>query len=80
VSHFFSKILKQGSNVIDIGANIGYYSLLSLYLVGEKGKVYSFEASPLIYNQLEHNLALNKVKNVYASSNAVGDEERGRVF
>jgi FkbM family methyltransferase len=75
VSRMFSKILQQGSNIIDIGANIGYFSLLSSSIVGQKGKVFSFEASPSIYNNLKNNLTLNNANNVYASSNAIGDEE-----
>jgi len=38
-----SKILKPGMAAIDVGANIGYYTLLFASVVGEKGKVYSFE-------------------------------------
>lgn len=75
VSRTFEKILRPGSNVIDIGANIGYFSLLSSSIVGEKGKVFSFEASSSIFNKLQNNITLNKSTNVYATSCAIGDEE-----
>ena len=75
VSKLFLSILEEGNNVIDIGANIGYYSLLSSSAVGENGKVFSFEASPLIYSKLQENIALNNAENIYAKSAAVGDKK-----
>ncbi|SFD90762.1 methyltransferase, FkbM family [Marinobacter sp. DSM 26671] len=75
VSRIFLKLLEPGNNVIDIGANIGYFSLLSSSIVGKTGQVFSFEASPAIYNRLKSNIQLNNVDNVYACSNAIGDEE-----
>lgn len=43
VSEVFRSFLKPGMTAIDIGANIGWFSLLSAYLVGDKGRVFSFE-------------------------------------
>jgi FkbM family methyltransferase len=39
----FDTYCKKGMTVVDVGANIGYYTLLASQLVGETGKVYSFE-------------------------------------
>jgi FkbM family methyltransferase len=49
---FFAKRLKAGDTIADIGANIGYYTLLFSSLVGENGRVVSFEPSPHAFNLL----------------------------
>lgn len=46
ISYFFEKIVKPDMGVIDIGANIGYFSLLSAYLVGQNGWVMAVEPNP----------------------------------
>ena len=40
------KIAKPGMNVLDIGANIGYYALMELGLIGREGKLIAVEPSP----------------------------------
>ena len=40
---FVKRILKKGMNVINIGANIGYFTLLAAKSVGPEGKVFAFE-------------------------------------
>src|SRR5262245_27996112 len=52
VTRVFQNILKRGDTVVDIGANIGYYTLLSSKCVGPIGHVYAIEASPTIYRML----------------------------
>lgn len=70
----FKGIVKEGDSVIDVGANIGYFSLLAARLVGEKGKVYSFEPEPLNYNFLCKNIELNNYKNITAYQKAVSNK------
>ena len=57
--------------MIDIGANVGYYSLLASRQVGASGRVYAFEASPSIFTELARNLAINNATNVVARNVAV---------
>jgi len=71
----FRSYLKPGDTVIDVGANIGYYSLLASVLVGEAGHVYAIEAHPRVFRYLQGNLALNKVTNMDARHVALGDKE-----
>jgi FkbM family methyltransferase len=66
--------LAPGDVFIDVGANIGYYSLLASKLVGEFGLVVAIEPSPTIFNSLKNNLALNRVGNIRLVNMAVSDQ------
>ena len=57
---------------IDIGAHVGYYTLLASKLVGPRGHVYAFEPSPGVYRALEQNLGRNEATNVTALNVAAG--------
>lgn len=63
--------LAPGDVFIDVGANVGYYSLLASKLVGETGSVVAIEASPATFKALESNLGFNRVRNVRAMNIAV---------
>lgn len=45
-TEMFKKVVKEGDFVVDLRANIGYYTLFAARLVGRKGKVYAFEPEP----------------------------------
>lgn len=64
--------LKEGDLFIDIGANIGYFSLLAGRQVGGSGLVLSFEPSPREFTRLLKNIALNASGNIVAFSLALG--------
>lgn len=73
LARFMAGRLKDGDVYIDIGAHFGYYTLLAATLVGEKGKVYAFEAAGKTYEVLKRNAA--GVQQVTAYHNAVSDKE-----
>jgi FkbM family methyltransferase len=56
--------LNKGDIFIDVGANIGYYSLLAANQVDISGKVFSFEPSPREFQRLLSSLSLNRTKNI----------------
>lgn len=60
--------------VVDIGANIGYFTLLFSTLVGENGRVYAFEPEPRNYDLLVKNMEFNGFKNVIPLQKAVSNE------
>ena len=74
VTAAFRSSLSPGDVCIDIGAHIGYYTLLASRLVGPRGHVYAFEPSPRSYGALHANLDRNKVTNVTAIRAAVGED------
>ena len=62
-----------GTTVIDIGANFGFHTLEFSELVGESGKVHSFEPQKFVFYQLCGNLLLNGCDNVIPHNVALGD-------
>jgi len=70
---FFIKNLNFGDAFIDIGSNIGYYSLLAENLVGPKGKIFSFEPTPRTFKILKENTI--NFKNVKINQLALLDKE-----
>ncbi|MFH1671324.1 MAG: FkbM family methyltransferase [Candidatus Portnoybacteria bacterium] len=72
-TNLFKKTIKKGDVVVDLGANIGYFTLLAAKLAGKEGKVYSFEPEPRNYNYLLKNIGLNGYKNILAMQKAVSD-------
>lgn len=69
----FKKIVKEGMTVVDIGAHIGYYTLLAANLVGESGRVYAFEPDPNNYALLVKNIRSNSYNNVVPVQKAVSN-------
>ncbi len=67
----FEKLLTRGMTVVDVGANIGYYTLLAARLVGVKGRVFAFEPEPENYALLIRNIKLNDYKNIVPEKKAV---------
>ena len=69
------ELLKKGMNVVDIGANIGVYTVLAAEKVGENGKVVAIEPEPKNYKQLLENIKLNNFQNVIPKNIALTDHE-----
>jgi FkbM family methyltransferase len=73
MTELFIKSIKPGSIVVDVGANIGYYTLIAAKLAGKKGKVYSFEPEDKNFDILMKNIETNKYDNVIAIKKGVSD-------
>jgi FkbM family methyltransferase len=58
--------LDEEDTFIDIGAHIGYFTVLASQIVGPNGKVLSFEPFPVNFEYLQKNIKLNNLKNVSA--------------
>jgi FkbM family methyltransferase len=67
------KLVKRDGVVFDIGANVGFFTLLASCLVGPRGKVVAFEPVPRNVGMLRRHLELNGIENVEVRPVAVSD-------
>ncbi len=65
--------LPEGGVFMDIGANVGFFTLLAARRVGKGGQVHAFEPEPRTYAALRRNIALNRLTNVTAWQLALSD-------
>ena len=76
-------ILKQtqkGDVMVDVGANIGYYTVLLADKVGKNGKVYAFEPDKTNFEILKKNIKANNLKNVVTVNAAVGNKNETKML
>jgi FkbM family methyltransferase len=71
---FFERFLRKGDVVLDVGAHVGIFTLVSARSVGPAGEVHSFEPVPANYETLSDNVRLNGFDNIVVNRAAVGDE------
>jgi len=67
------RLTSRHSNVIDIGANIGYYTILMSKLIGPDKSVYAFEPQPGVVNSLRANIKASGLLNVSVFPLALSD-------
>lgn len=70
---FLQRILQPGDTFIDVGANIGLFSLYAAKAVAETGTVIAFEPTPDIFNRFKENIELNNFKNIKAVNIGLSD-------
>jgi FkbM family methyltransferase len=81
LQHAIEHFVKPGMTVFDVGANIGYISLLFSKAVGSDGRVFSVEALPANINRLQANVALNPfAANVTVVHTAIVDATKTVTF
>jgi FkbM family methyltransferase len=71
---YLKRCVRKGGTIVDVGANIGLFTLESSFVVGKAGRVVSIEAAPSHVEALKHNIELNFIKNVSVIETAVGDK------
>ncbi|MFC2494678.1 MAG: FkbM family methyltransferase [Candidatus Absconditicoccaceae bacterium] len=74
-SSYFCDNIKKGSVFLDIGANIGYYSLIASKKVGLDGRVIAFEPVKKNYEALLKNIEINSITNVSVFNFGLGNKE-----
>lgn len=76
VTHLFAREANEASGIVDVGANLGWYTCIGAIL--SKGTVWSLEMDPENVQRLRKNVKLNEVNNVKII-HAATDEEKGIV-
>jgi FkbM family methyltransferase len=72
---FLRRHLESGDIFVDVGANIGFYSLVASRCVGDSGKVIAIEAEPSTFEILAANVELNGMDNVIPANFGASDKE-----
>ncbi len=75
VTALISNLLQKGDVFLDLGANIGYFSLLASFLLGNSGKVIVFEPNPQNLQLIYASILKNKVSNITVYPYAASDSE-----
>jgi FkbM family methyltransferase len=74
------QVIQPGSVVFDLGAHVGFHTLLASVLVGSSGKVFAFEPMPKNLRYLKEHLRLNQIANVTVIEAAVSDRNGTALF
>jgi FkbM family methyltransferase len=80
VQDIFATVLKPGMVYYDVGANVGFFSIIAARLVGAEGRVFSFEPLPQNADQIAYNARLNGFSNVSIRREAMGGSDRTETF
>jgi len=73
ISMMMSRIVGPGDSFFDVGANVGYHSIVAAKMIGETGRVIAFEPNPDVRKILEHNLRRNQCSFVQIEPRAISD-------
>ncbi len=77
---FVTRFLRPGDVFVDVGANIGLFSVIASSRVGSNGRVISFEPASSLRERLSENLCLNSCSNVSVLSYALSDTQESRAL
>ena len=69
-----SRLLEEGDVFVDVGANLGYFTLIASDAVGKTGRVFAFEPEPNNFSLLQKNVEVNKCANVCCERKAVSTQ------
>ena len=78
ITKLFLTLVKPGMNIVEVGSNIGYYSLLGASIIGKNGFIHCFEANPHLCELLRRNLDINGFIPVSKSINKAVSDRQGK--
>ena len=74
VQHAFASLIQPRMVVYDVGANVGFFTLIAARL-SPQGRVVAFEPLPENSQRIRHNIALNNLQNIIVRSEALSDTD-----
>lgn len=77
---WMANLVREGDTVVDVGSNIGVWTIRCSKLAGPNGKVYAFEPEPRNFEVLKRNIVVNDCLNVEAVNTAVCDKPRDLIL
>lgn len=79
-TELFTKLLGKGARVVDVGANIGFFTLLSAKISGPEGVVLSFEPEPASFSLLSRSVKENGFSNIKLYQQCVSNVDGTRIL
>lgn len=70
---FFMRVLRKGDVFFDVGAHVGYFTMIAAAVVGESGKVVSIEPIEDNFQRLSRNIETNSLNNIHAVRTVISD-------
>src|SRR5262245_2100269 len=74
------RLLRPGLVAFDLGANLGYYTVMMAKLVGQRGAVYAVEPFPDSFRLLDENIRRNRLFNVHIDDVSIATADGERQF
>jgi FkbM family methyltransferase len=75
IETWFGLLARRARVIIDVGAHMGYYSMLARQAAGAGAQVHAFEPNPRMREQFRRNMQLNGFEDITLSDRAIGDAE-----
>ena len=79
ITRAVERLVRPGDVVLDVGAHIGYYTLLVAKRVGPRGAVHSFEPVPSLFRRLQANVSLNRQGDITTLNNVAVCDKEGKI-
>lgn len=79
ITNALQDVVTTGMNVVEVGANVGYYTLLIAQKIGETGRLTAFEANPAIFRYLFRNVEINRYLHRVTLVNQAVTDRRGQI-
>jgi hypothetical protein len=74
VSNIIENFLVEGDYFYELGSNVAPHSMIASNIVGQQGRVYTFEPDPSVKRIVDKNISLNSINNIVTINSGLGDK------